>query len=287
MREYLKLLRVHHYIKNFLIFGALACSGNFFCKDKLITTILGFISFCLISSVIYIINDINDIEKDKLHPTKKNRPLASGEISKFNGIITAIIIATAGIIFNLSIFKISSSLLLLLYFVLNLGYSLGLKNIPIIDITILVSGFLIRVLYGAWITNIDISNWLYLTVIAASFYFALGKRRNELKKLKGAKTRKVLESYSEQFLDKNMYMCLTLTNAFYALWSMDKTTIAHYGNEYLIFTVPIVLLITMKYSMNIEGDSDGDPVEVLIHDKILILLCLVFIITMFAILYLK
>ena len=182
MREYLKLLRVHHYIKNFLIFGALACSGNFFCKDKLITTILGFISFCLISSVIYIINDINDIEKDKLHPTKKNRPLASGEISKFNGIITAIIIATAGIIFNLSIFKISSSLLLLLYFVLNLGYSLGLKNIPIIDITILVSGFLIRVLYGAWITNIDISNWLYLTVIAASFYFALGKRRNELKK---------------------------------------------------------------------------------------------------------
>ena len=110
---------------------------------------------------------------------------------------------------------------------------------------------------------------------------------NELKKLKGAKTRKVLESYSEQFLDKNMYMCLTLTNAFYALWSMDKTTIAHYGNEYLIFTVPIVLLITMKYSMNIEGDSDGDPVEVLIHDKILILLCLVFIITMFAILYLK
>lgn len=287
MKKYLKLLRVHHYIKNFLIFGALACSGNFFCKDKLITTILGFISFCLISSVIYIINDINDIEKDKLHPTKKNRPLASGEISKFNGIITAIIIATAGIIFNLSIFKISSSLLLLLYFVLNLGYSLGLKNIPIIDITILVSGFLIRVLYGAWITNIDISNWLYLTVIAASFYFALGKRRNELKKLKGAKTRKVLESYSEQFLDKNMYMCLTLTNAFYALWSMDKTTIAHYGNEYLIFTVPIVLLITMKYSMNIEGDSDGDPVEVLIHDKILILLCLVFIITMFAILYLK
>lgn len=286
MKKYLKLMRVHHYIKNLLIFAAIACSGNFFVAGKLLSAVLGFFSFCMVSSVIYIINDINDVEKDRKHPTKKDRPIASGAVSVKSAIILAIILGIICIFCNIPIFSWKSFLLVGLYFVLNLGYSMGLKDIPIVDLTILVSGFLIRVLYGSFITGITISNWLYLTVIAGAFYFSLGKRRNELKKVSSGKTRKVLQAYSENFLDKNMYMCLTLTNAFYALWTMDKNTIAHYGSEYLIFTVPMVLLITMKYSMNIEGDSDGDPVEVLIHDKILIGLCLIFALTMFLILYL-
>ena len=285
MKKYIKLMRVHHYIKNLLVFATVACSGSIFLADKLISSILGFISFCMVSSVIYIINDINDVEKDRKHPTKKNRPIASGEISIKNAIILAVILGLICIICNIPIFSWKSFLLIVLYFVLNIGYSFGLKDIPILDITILVSGFLIRVLYGSFITDISISNWLYLTVIASAFYFSLGKRRNELKKIGNDKTRKVLKAYNEQFLDKNMYMCLTLTNAFYALWTMDKNTIANYNSEYLIFTVPIVLLITMKYSMNIEGDSDGDPVEVLLHDKLLIVLCTLFVLTMFLILY--
>ena len=286
MKNYIKLMRVHHYIKNFLVFAALMCSGQFFSILKFSSAFLGFLAFCLISSVIYIINDICDVKKDRNHPTKKNRPIASGKISITNAIILAIMLFILALICNIQIFSIEAILLLLLYFVLNLGYSLGLKNIPIVDITILVSGFLIRVLYGAFITGITISNWLYLTVISGAFYFALGKRRNELRKVNSDKTRKVLKAYPESFLDKNMYMCLTLTNVFYALWSMDKNTIAHYNSEHLIFTVPIVLLITMKYSMNVEGDSDGDPVEVLLHDKILIILCLIYLAVMFTILYL-
>ena len=176
--------------------------------------------------------------------------------------------------------------LLAAYLLLNLAYSFGLKNIPIVDITILVAGFLIRVLYGAFVTEITISNWLYLTVIALSFYFALGKRRNELKHISDGETRQVLKAYPTNFLDKNMGMCLTLANVFYALWSMDEKTKSFYNNDYLIFTVPIVLLITMKYSLDIEGESDGDPVEVLLHDKVLLALCVLYLAVMFMILYL-
>ena len=154
------------------------------------------------------------------------------------------------------------------------------------DVTILVAGFLIRILYGALVTEITISNWLYLTVIAVAFYFALGKRRNELKHLGDGETRQVLKAYPINFLDKNMGMCLTLANVFYALWSMDEKTMSFYNNEYLIFTVPIVLLITMKYSLDIEGESDGDPVEVLLHDKVLLALCVIYLAIMFMILYL-
>ena len=173
---------------------------------------------------------------------------------------------------------------LAVYLGMNVAYSLGLKNVPLVDIAILAAGFLIRILYGACLTQIVISNWLYLTVMAMALYFALGKRRNELKRL-GGETRAVLKAYPVSFLDKNMSMCLTLANVFYALWSMDANTQQAYHSDFVIFTVPIVLLITLRYSMNVEGDSDGDPVEVLLHDKTLLLLCLVYAAAMFIILY--
>lgn len=285
MKPYLKLMRVHHYIKNFLVFAALACSGQLFNPEKLLSGIAAFVAFCMVSSVVYIINDIRDKEKDRNHPTKCKRPIAAGTVSVKGACILAVVLVVIAAVCNGLSFHLSSTLLLSLYLLLNLAYSFGLKNIPIVDVTILVAGFLIRILYGAVVTGITISNWLYLTVIALAFYFALGKRRNELKQVGDGETRQVLKAYPINFLDKNMGMCLTLANVFYALWSMDETTTSFYGNNYLVLTVPIVLLITMKYSLDIEGDSDGDPVEVLLHDKVLLALCVVYLATMFAILY--
>ena len=286
MKHYLKLMRVHHYIKNFLVFAALACSGQLFNLEKLKTGIAAFISFCMISSVVYIINDICDVEKDRKHPTKCKRPIAAGTVSVKRAWGLAIILLLIAVACNGVIFHMASTLLLALYLILNLAYSFGLKNVPIIDVTILVAGFLIRILYGAFVTEITISNWLYLTVSALAFYFALGKRRNELKQIENGETRQVLKAYPVNYLDKNMGICITLANVFYALWSMDKNTMSFYNNEYLIFTVPIVLLITMKYSLNIERESDGDPVEVLLHDKVLLILCILYLVVMFVILYL-
>lgn len=284
MKKYLKLLRVHHYIKNLLVFAALACSGKIFDLQKLTIAIVAFLAFCAISSAVYIINDIRDKEKDRLHPTKCKRPIASEEISVKTAWVLVAILVLIVIACSIKLCNISAAVLIALYFVLNLLYSFGLKNYPIVDITILVSGFLIRIYYGAIVTGISISNWLYLTVLAIAFFFAMGKRRNELKSV-GCETRTVLKGYPIGFLEKGMTMCLTLTNVFYALWTTDKTTMESY-DRFAIYTVPIVLLITLKYSINIEGDSDGDPVEVLLHDKVLLVLCIAYLFAMFTILYL-
>ncbi len=284
IRTYAKLMRVHHYIKNILVLAALGCSGRLFCLDKFMAALAGFAAFCMVSSVIYIINDIRDAERDRHHPVKRNRPVASGKISVRNAWILVVILLAAAAVFHALTFCPAAAALPALYVALNLGYSFGLKDLPLVDVSILVSGFLLRMMYGAAITDVYISNWLYLMVIDLAFYFSLGKRRNELRRISDGATRKVLACYSLDFLDKSMHMCLTLANAFYALWYMDTSTVSHYGIS-LVFTVPIVLLATMRYSMDVERESDGDPVEVLLGDWVLMALCLANFLTLFVILY--
>ncbi len=284
MKNILKLLRVKHYIKNLLVFVPLAFTGsiNFL---RFSFCFVGFLSFSLIASCIYIINDVKDLEKDRLHPTKKNRPMASGAVSTKIGIIIAVIcfLLSIGATFALIILyeiSISALIWLMSYFILNLSYSLGLKNIPVIDIIILMSGFLIRILFGAVLADTFVSSWLYLTVMSGAFYFALGKRRNEILKTESiGNTRKVLESYNRNFLDKFMYVSLAMTNIFYSLWAKE------FPKRYMILTVPLVVIICMQYSLDIEGDSDGDPVEVILSDKKLILFCTILLIVMAFIIF--
>ena len=225
MREYIKLLRVKHYIKNLLIFLPLIFSGNFFDEDLLLISVCSFISISLAASVVYIINDIKDCEKDKLHERKKERPIASGKISIHKASIIAVVLlimalSLQGVILN----KWMSCVYILVYLIINIAYSFRLKNVVLIDVCILVLGFLVRVLYGGEVIGVEVSNWLYLTVMSAAFYLGLGKRRNEIIKV-GIDSRKVLQYYNKGFLDKNMYMCLGLTIVFYALWTMENSNI--------------------------------------------------------------
>lgn len=281
--NYIKLMRVKHYIKNLLIFLPLLFSGLMLEKSKLITTIFGFICFSFIASSIYIINDIKDMKSDRNHKTKCNRPIASGKIRPINAIIFMIfLLFIVTIICIFMKFNIISILLILLYFILNICYSMGAKNIPLVDVIILVSGFVIRLLFGASLIGINVSNWLYLTVISASFYLGLGKRRNEL--MKSKKTRHVLKYYNKEFLDKNMNVFMTMTIIFYSLWTTDYEIVSK-SNNLLIWTVPFLIIILLKYSMDIEGNSDGDPVEVIVKDKILLALGMVYGIAMLLILY--
>ena len=285
MKYYLQEMRVHHYIKNLLVFAPLVCSGQFLDPDKLIPSIYAFLSFCFISSAVYFINDIRDIEKDRNHPTKCNRPIAAGQISVRAATCFTIVLIALAILFNCLCFRPFATVLLVLYFLLNLGYSFGMKNIPLLDVTILAAGFLIRALYGSVVTGIEMSDWLYLVILSAAFYLGLGKRRNELKRQGNDETREVIGKYSFSFLDSNMYICMALVFVFYALWTMDAKTIEAYHGSRLIWTVPVVMLIFMKYSMTVEGNSDGDPVEVLIHDKVLLGLCALYLVLMTVLLY--
>lgn len=288
MKNYLELARVKHWLKNFLIFLPLFFSSNLLELNKFLCTILGFITFSIVSSVVYIFNDINDVESDKLHEIKRKRPLPSGRISiinayKFLFLLIVIVLIFLFILYN----KVPNFLIFivpLVYLILNFLYSKYLKKKPIIDVVILVSGFLLRVIYGGVVISVVVSKWLYLMVIFASFYLGFGKRRNEIIK-NGTKGRAVLKYYNKDFLDKNMYVCLSLTIVSYSLWCVDPLIISRCSGDYLFWTIPYIMIIFQLYSLNIEKNSHGDPIEVVLSDKILLALVFFYIVIMVLLLY--
>lgn len=284
--KYIKLLRVKHYVKNLLIFFPLIFGGEIFKGNKLIYSLIGFLIFSLMSSVVYIINDIQDVEKDRQHEIKKNRPIASGQVSVKQAVFIAGFIGCLCIVANCIIWKSNLYALgiLLAYFVINIIYSVaGGKRIPLLDVALLVTGFVLRVQYGAVISSITVSGWLYLVIIAGAFFMGFGKRRNELMKNSDS-TREVLKYYNQNFLDKSMYSCQTLAIVFYALWCLDRNSI---GESNFLITVPLLMLVLFKYSLDIENitDSYGDPVEVILNDKILVILTLALALVLMILLY--
>ena len=288
VKEYIKLIRVKHWLKNGLVFLPIFFSITDVNLKNILTCILGFIIFSFASSIVYVINDMNDVEKDKLHPIKKKRPLAAGTISITQAkIVIVLLIILMGLMMSfifLDIHNIWAILIPIIYIILNILYSKWLKHIPIIDVVILVSGFVLRVMYGGVVINCAVSKFLYLMIIFGSFYLGFGKRRNEIIK-NGKKSRKVLELYNKEFLDKNMYVALALAMVSYTLWCVDASTILRIGNDYLFWTIPLLMVIFQLYSLNIEGNSFGDPIEVVLGDKVLLGTILLYIITMVVLLY--
>ena len=280
MRDYIKLIRVKHYIKNLLVFLPMFFGGVIFDGTRLLNAFLGFICFCLTSSAIYIFNDYRDIEKDRKHPTKKERPLASGRIKPQNALILMGVLIAVTVLLSIVIGDWRADAALALYFALNIAYSMGLKKKPIVDIVILASGFVIRLFYGGFITDVVISQWLFLVVCTGSLYMGLGKRRSELmRQSAGGETREVLKYYNKGFLDKNMYVCVALADVFYALWALEMN-----GGR-MIWTVPMFIILLLYYSLVAEGDSDGDPVEVILHDKVLVGFITIYAVVVTALLY--
>ena len=274
MKDYLKRIRVKHWVKNLLIFIPIICAG-LISKDNVISCIKAFFAFSFACSFVYIVNDLRDIEKDKLHPRKKNRPLPSGKIKKSTAIVIAIVMIILSIIINYFInntFLNNSLYFLLGYVLINMAYSIGLKNVAIVDIVILASGFVLRVYYGASIIAVDVSSWLFLTIMSASLFLGLGKRKKEL--IHNKDSRKVLKEYNEAFLDKFQYLSLALTIVFYSLWTIEESI------KYLYLTIPLLIIIFMKYTLNIEKNDEGDPTTILYQDKSLLVLCLIYGITM-------
>jgi len=287
MKKYLKLARVKHYVKNVFILLPIFFGQKLFDLSLILKAFFGFLSFSLVSSVIYVINDINDAKNDAKHPTKKLRPIASGDVSKKNASFFAVCLAFLCCICTFFACKdnLVSISFIALYFIINVLYSIKLKNYPIVDVTILASGFLLRLLFGAGIANIEVSSWLYLTVLTLSFYLGLGKRRNELSR-QSDNTRMVLKYYNYEFLDKTMYMFMAIAIVFYSLWCVDPITSQRISSGKLIWSVPLVIIILLRYSFIVEGDSDGDPAEVLLKDKPLIFLALLYFAFVLSLIYL-
>lgn len=275
-------MRPFHWVKNLLIFVPLFFNGRILSISKVWLLIVAFLAFSFIASSVYILNDVKDADKDRLHPKKRFRPIASGKVSKKQAVIFWIFLFTIsillmGLIGNIVGSYLVSFILPLIYLLMNLLYSNGLKNIPLVDVSIIAAGFVIRLYYGALVCGVTVSDVLLLTVISASFFLGFGKRRNELKK--GTSTRKVLQAYNIYFLDKIMYVFISLTLVFYSFWTILK-------GRNLVYTVPLAMLIVADYCLIIESDSsDGDPAEVLKNSKSLMCLLGVFILSMFVGLY--
>ena len=278
------LLRAHHWIKNVLVLFPLFFSGKLFIWKTFESGVYAFLIFSLLTSSIYLFNDIQDIENDRRHPEKRKRPLPAGifKVSTAWMLFFSLTVISLGMDLLLSEDRISI-LILLFYWGSNIAYSKVLKKIPVIDFSILAAGFVLRVLYGGAMCNIRISHWLFLCVMAAALFMGIGKRRNELRSAERQNvTRDVLKHYTNDFLDKNMYLSAALAIVFYALWSVSPDL----ADSRMVFTVPLILLLFFRYSFLVESEkSSGDPVNTFLGDKVLCILSLVFASALFWLFY--
>jgi 4-hydroxybenzoate polyprenyltransferase len=286
--QILKLIRIPQWIKNLFVFVPLVFSLNLFQREYFLAALLGFIVFCLTSSIVYIINDIIDAEADRAHPKKKYRPIASGKISPLQaGIIAAVL---GIIVVNLCLGLGTNFILLLaLYFVINIFYSLKLKHVVLLDIFSIAAGFLIRVLAGAVIIQVIISSWLILTTMFISLFLAVMKRRSELALLSEdstATTRKVLAFYSLNFTDQIATVAAAGVIICYALYTLAERTISVFKTENLIYTTPFVVFGIFRYMFLVYMNKKGEnTTQILITDVPMIVTVILYVLTTMFIIY--
>ncbi len=267
------LTRPKHIVKNFLIFAPLLFGVNVISQEQILSILSGFIVFCLVASSIYIINDYKDVEKDRLHPVKKSRPLASGAVSKFEAVILLVVLLATAVLLSISIrLPILAVGLVGVYFIMNLAYSFGLKNIPIIDIIILSSGFIIRLFFGSSISGIHISSMLYLVVMSGAFYLGTSKRYNEIIKI-GHSARSVLKKYTAEYLKSLSNIFTVLIIVFYTQWCLQAKEPVR---DFFLASIPGLIIILMIYIYSSEKDSSGDPTDLILKNKYLLATGLIF-----------
>jgi len=281
----LKLMRPKQWIKNFFVFAAIIFSGNFLNTSLLNSNLLTFALFCLTSSSIYIINDIVDIEKDRAHPTKKLRPLPSGNITVSASLVCcAIIVATVAVI-SYKYLDIRITGIYMLYFVVNILYSFILKHIVIIDVMTITLGFVLRVASGGYATGVQVSTWLFLCTILLSLFLALNKRKSEIITLKEGSVshRKILEEYSVSSIDK---MLTTVTPSIlmaYCLYTFSSTQ-----SRTMMLTIPFVLYGVFRYEYLIDKENaGGKPEDVFTKDIPFLINILLWGFSILAIIYFK
>jgi len=299
--KYLRLIRVHQWVKNLFVFVPLLFSLHLFDENYFITALSAFLIFCLASSAIYVINDIVDIESDRSHPVKKNRPLPSGDVSIGIAIITASVLLVS-VFWFMMYFNNEFIFLVITFVVLNVLYSFWMKNVVLLDVFSIAAGFSIRVLAGAFAIQVPISSWLLLTTMFISLFLGVMKRRSELVLIaensqlnsplqsgseeKNTKSRKVLTQYSVNFADQMATVAAAGVIICYALYSVAPRTVSVFQTERLIYTTPFVVfgIFRFMYLEYISGKGENTT-RVIATDIYMILDVLVYIIATVVIIY--
>lgn len=285
----LKLIRVKSWVKNGFLILPLIFSLNLFKEGLLLTEIIGFFSFSFCCSFIYILNDIVDIEADKLHPRKKLRPLPAEKISKSNALIIGLILLSIGLFcsFNLTtdFFIVISA-----YVILNICYSLLLKKINILEFLVVAINFVLRVLAGCFLIKVDPSGWILVVTFFLALFLILTKRKSEIIQLGDQATehREVLKHYTAAFLDKLILISGTITLCAYLLYSIDPEVIKAIESKNLIFTSVFVVVGLFRYiqlNSSNQYEGEGDPTTLLFKDPFTQLNILLWMGSIIAIIY--
>ncbi|WP_246032252.1 decaprenyl-phosphate phosphoribosyltransferase [Sulfurimonas crateris] len=284
MTETLKLFRIHQYIKNLFIFLPLLFSFSFSDSQDNLNVLVAFLLFSLLASSIYIFNDLLDINEDRAHPTKRNRPLASGSVSKNSAISLMLILSTTSLgislLFNTELFTV-----LLIYFLLNIAYTLKLKHIAILDIFIIATGFVLRLFAGSSVTEIPLSMWIILMTFLLALFLALAKRRDDvLLSLEGQETRKNIDGYNLEFVNASMVLMAGVVIVSYLMYTISPEVESRLGTEHLYLTSFFVILGILRYmQITFVEEESGSPTKVVIRDKFLKLTILFWLISFIAI----
>jgi len=287
MKYFIRSLRPSQWVKNLLVFAALVFAGKMFHIFSLINSTILFFAFCLTSGSGYILNDIYDRNKDQNHPEKKNRPIASGKISVTWAFVFAIIciIISLALSYHINFF---SFLVVAIYLLLMSGYTLIFKHIPVLDITIIAIGFVLRAVAGAFAIEVEISSWLLLCTFFLALFLIIGKRRYELILMEddAKKFRHTLGEYNIKLLDQLIAIVTAICVVAYSIYTLDNTTVNKFNTHNLIYTVPIVIIGIFRYLNLIYAKNEGgSPERILISDTGILFSVLVWLVLVSIIIY--
>ena len=284
----IKAMRPRQWTKNGFLFFALIFDKQLFSPAPFLRTLQGFFLFCLISSAVYLFNDIADVDADRQHPEKKNRPLASGALPLGLARGAAIVLAITALLLGY-LLEPAFAGILAIYLILNLLYSRWLKHVPILDVLIISSGFVLRVAAGVVLITVErFSPWLYMITILFSLYIGLGKRRAEMDLLEeGASAhRKVLDGYTIPLLDQYITIVSGMTIVAYSLYTFSAPNLP--TNHTMMLTIPFVVYGIFRYLQLIQtGHAAGAPDEVALKDRPLQITVLLWGLAVIAVFYLS
>lgn len=289
MKLYFKLLRVSHWVKNLFMFLPLFFSGNILTdKREFLQVSMGFIFFSLIASSIYMINDLKDIESDRLHPEKKNRPFASGKVPVKTGILLSSLLFI-GSITGAYFINLYFAGVLAFYFAMNIAYSMGLKHVSIVDISIIAIGFLLRIIAGGILAEVIISHWIVIMTFLLALFLGLAKRRDDVLIFleSGQKMRKSVDGYNLEFINASMVIMAAVIIVSYIMYTISEEVIARFHTEYLYATGLFVILGIIRYlQITFVLNKSGNPTKILLNDRFIQLVLMSWIIAFFLIIYL-
>ncbi len=287
LRGLIRAMRPQQWVKNIIIYAALVFDGKLFVPELFLRVTAVVIFFCLVSSSVYLLNDLVDIEKDRQHPRKRSRPLPSGQLSPRVAQVAALLLAVVGV-GGAFLLDPWIGLVLVIYLLENIAYSFWLKNVVIIDVMVLALGFLLRVLAGAIAADVsNFSPWLYVCVGLLALFLGFGKRRHEIVLLEGdaAAHRSSLGQYNIPLLDQIISIVTASTVIAYTLYSFEAQT-AIVGGGRMLLTVPFVLYFVFRYLYLIHVEKKGGaPDELLMKDRALMINSLLWALSVVVLIY--